>query len=575
MRAESERVEEHPLRERPDPRASASGLRKRIGLAASVFAGFFVLFAVLRTQNIFAIEGGNRCFEIYRRPILYFDVNNHLLQPAYVLAWTRLAAWLGNKPTGPLQFFQLVSLMNCLAMAASLAIVFSLMYVVVPRWRLALAVTVGYGFAKAFLLQATNANEPPMGLLWSLLAILFAVLCFRIKSNWPVMASAALLALAMATYETMILLFPAALYLIWQSRAGNRGNDAAAPVPRPARPASSAQIQAFVTFAISGAAVTGLIFGYAYSGMGLHGTGAMVRRFLLHEDTQAYMGVGVGKMLNLPVGFVRNLFPVVPTYSGLRALLHGPRGSLVLFFSAGVLGGACVPMCAYSIWKNQGTFSAKERIALSAAAIGLAASAAPLVIWDPGYPKFWLQPLACVAFLVMMTLRRTPEESVARQRLRGVLATALLIGLLSNSAWAIRDHIHANPDLPQAREIAQIVGPNDFVVGSWYGPAILYGAIFASENRFMDFPEDAVFHHQLVTSELNEAVGATAKRGGRVYFIGILDQNETEWDKFLGMRCGIPYSALRLYRERSTIVQNFGSGPAKVAMFRFDPTAMQ
>ena len=166
-----------------------------------IFVVFFVLLALLRTKNILAVDGGIRCLEVYRRQSPYFDINNHLLHPADVWAWTQAAGMLGYKAYSPFRFYSLVQLMNCFAGAACLAILFALMYSVVSSWRLALAVTIGYGFTKAFLEQATNANEAPMGLFWSLLALFFAALCFRVKSNWPVVVSAMIFALAMATYK--------------------------------------------------------------------------------------------------------------------------------------------------------------------------------------------------------------------------------------------------------------------------------------------------------------------------------------------------------------------------------------
>src|SRR5580704_572340 len=264
-----------------------------------VFIAFFVLFALLRTKNILAVDGGIRCLEVYRRQSLYFDINNHLLQPAHVWAWTRVAGMLGYKADSPFQFYSLVQLMNCFAGAACLAILLALMYSAVSSWRLALAVTIGYGFTKAFLEQATNANEAPMGLFWSLLALFFAALCFRVKSNWPVVVSAMLFALAMATYLTMILLFPAAIVLIWASRsapAGGLNNQ------KRTRAALAPQLRAFAIFALVGVATTACIFGYAYSGMHIGGPLAMIKAFFIHEDAKVYFGITGGKMLNLPVG---------------------------------------------------------------------------------------------------------------------------------------------------------------------------------------------------------------------------------------------------------------------------------
>ena len=87
-----------------------------------VFVAFFALFALLRTKNILAVDGGIRCLEVYRRQSLYFDINNHLLHPAHVWAWTWAAGTLGYRADGPFQFYSLVQLMNCFAGAACLEI---------------------------------------------------------------------------------------------------------------------------------------------------------------------------------------------------------------------------------------------------------------------------------------------------------------------------------------------------------------------------------------------------------------------------------------------------------------------
>ena len=114
--------------------------------------------------------------------------------------------------------------MNCLAGAACLGI----LYFLIP-WRAlratALGVTVGYGFSKAFLEQATNAGEPLVGVFWGFLAMLAAVLAFKVKSNWPIAVSGLLFSLAMATYQSTIFLAPAAIVLILQSRSRITGGD--------------------------------------------------------------------------------------------------------------------------------------------------------------------------------------------------------------------------------------------------------------------------------------------------------------------------------------------------------------
>ena len=374
-----------------------------------VFVAFFVLFALLRTKNILAVDGGIRCLEVYRRQSLYFDINNHLLQPAHVWAWTRAAGMLGHKVDSPFQFYSLVQLMNCFAGAACLAILFALMYSVVSSWRLALAVTIGYGFTKAFLEQATNANEAPMGLFWSFLALFFAALCFRVKSNWPVVVSAMIFALAMATYQTMILLFPAAIVLIWTSRSAKAVDSHANQ--KSGRTGLAPELRAFAIFALVGVATTACIFGLAYWTMQIRSPLAMVKAFFTHEEANVYFGITGGKVLNLPVGLTRNILPLAKDYSGIRNLLAGPPLTVALFFLTMVLLAAFFVACLLYLWNQRLRMTPCVRSAFVGATVGLLFTAVPLAIWDPNYDKFWLQPLACLAFLIVLAFHVMGAES--------------------------------------------------------------------------------------------------------------------------------------------------------------------
>jgi hypothetical protein len=187
---------------------------KVISLTALVLVAFLCLFVLLRTRNIFEVDGASRCLEVFRRQTLFFHGNNHMLYPANVLVWNRMVGALGFRPNGAEEFFAITQWMNCLAGAGCLAIVFYLMYLVTSSVRLAFGVVLAYGLSRAFLLHATNAAEPLAGVFWSLLAMCFAALSLKRKSNWPIIVSALLFSLAMATYQSTIFLAPSALVLI-------------------------------------------------------------------------------------------------------------------------------------------------------------------------------------------------------------------------------------------------------------------------------------------------------------------------------------------------------------------------
>src|SRR5258707_9349689 len=64
-------------------------------VAAVVFLASGLIFSLLRSKDIFAVDGAFRCLEVFQRPSIFFHDNNHMLYPVNVFVWTRLAGVLG------------------------------------------------------------------------------------------------------------------------------------------------------------------------------------------------------------------------------------------------------------------------------------------------------------------------------------------------------------------------------------------------------------------------------------------------------------------------------------------------
>src|SRR2546422_5716325 len=97
---------------------------------SGVFFGFGCLFLLFRSQNYLAVDGAVRCLGVYHRPNVFFHGNNHLLYPLNILTWYRFLTVLGLQPKSPVEFISLMQVMNCLAGAGCLAILYFLMHVV-------------------------------------------------------------------------------------------------------------------------------------------------------------------------------------------------------------------------------------------------------------------------------------------------------------------------------------------------------------------------------------------------------------------------------------------------------------
>ena len=527
--------------------------------AAAVFFIFALIFSLLRSKDIFAVDGAFRCLGVYWRSSVFFHDNNHMLYPVDVLVWTRLLGALGFTASTRQGFYSLVELMNCLAAAGSLAIVFSLTKLATRSTGVALAATAGLAFTRAFLLHATNSAEPMVAVFWSLVGVALAALTFRTNAAWPIVASGCLFALALATYRSTIFVGPAAIVLIIESRT-------------PTSPQAlllRGRIAALGQFALGGVVGCLCIYGWVFARLGLHRPSQMLGRFFAQEDTRVYFGIGIGKLLNLPIGLVRNVFPLQLHYTGIRTLLAGPRIAtfwfLVLVAVSCIVIGASVGLVIRQWSRLPGAL----RTGFVAAGVGFLSSSIPLALWDSNYDKLWLQPLCCLAVLLGIAHTVILPAKKNYFLLARTIAVLLLAGLLSNILWAARSHSEAIPDFGETERLSHILGQNDLLVGEWDRLTTLYGYGWPEAHVFA-FPSEAVVHGAGAVQLLQEQVTRAHQAGGKVYFLGLLDSPREVWDSFLGARCGVPYSELDYYRRHvSAPVATFPNGhDASIALRR-------
>lgn len=533
---------------------------------AALFLCLGSIYVLLRSGNIFEVDGAHRCLEVFRRQTLFFHANNHMLYPAIVLAWTRIAGILGFTLNGPFEYFSAVQIMNCLAAAGCLAILYGLIARIISSQRLALAVTVGYGFSRAFLRHATNPGEPMVGVFWSLLAVCLVASAIHSGSKIGILIAGFLFALSMASYQSTVLMAPAAVVMLI------RGFSA----PRETTFSHSHPWQRLGLFAGSALAGCAVIYGSAYRIERIRGLPAMLREFFALQGARVYLGGGLGSALNIPVGMVRNIFPVLLNYSGVRNLFAGPKsplfGFLLLLLSLTLFLAACF----VRLRQRWSSLSWCARTAALSASAGLFFTGIPLLIWDPNYDKLWLQPLACLAVLIALSVDKAPKNEWRSVSFFHGFAAIFLIGVLSsNSILAIYDHRHGTWGIPEAREVAEAVGAKDLVVGGWDNVSVLYADLWANDGRFFDFTSEAVLHGRGAVARLREAAAGTREAGGRVYFIGITDMSRTVWDSFQGSRCGVPYSDLELYRLHSAVLARFTNDGTQITFSQLDSAALK
>jgi hypothetical protein len=524
---------------------------------ALAFAGSALVGLALRSHDCFVVDGAPRCLTVFQNPTLLFHPNNHLLYLVNVLVWTRMASALGFNLSDPLQFIVTVATMNCLAAAVCLTVLFWILRKVTESWKLATIVCVGYGLTTAFLAQAVNPNEPMVGAFWSFLAIALAILSLRNRRLWPIVVCGLLFALAMATYRTMVFLAPAASVVI----VSPAGSDESW------KPWRSGQPLRLAVLGISFVLGCVLIFGWAYSHMGV-ARADMLAKFLHQDDARVYLDVSAYQWLKLPLGLIRNCFPVLPLYNGMRGFLHGARSVLISVTALVVVLWLCLFYCVYTLLKQRRSLNQVEQTAALAAAAGLMFTMIPLLSWNPHYGKFWIQPLACMAVLVAIAFRRF--EGVSRRVLlmSRVASVLFLGGVLFNLGWAFRAHRHQPFEFEEAHKVKQLVGDRDLVIldrGS-DSVSVMYAYLWADEKQLFPIMDKATLHGVGIIGEIDTAIRRTWEAGGKVYFLGVVDLPKPTWDAFLDQRCGVPYASFDRYRSAVRLKAHFTSrgGPTSL-----------
>jgi hypothetical protein len=450
--------------------------------------------------------------------------NNHLLYFIDVYFWTRALGLAGVIAGSPFAFVRITQWMN--ALAASGCVVFLW---ILCRWATgSLAVSIvaaaAYAFSHAFILHATSTAEPMVGLFWSFLSVSVVVAGLATSSRVLLIAAGVLLLLAMATYESMVLIGPAELILIcyWDDK------------------------RQFAPWFLAGC-VLGASIGYlpAYAMSGTTSPRAILRRFLdMGGGEHVYGGFRLSKVFNLPLGFANAVAPSLPHgYGGLRWLLIKNRfeQSTLLALAAATAMLGWIVWTLYRLVVVWSHLQHRRCLILSCCALALVFDCFPLIFWDPLYDKLWLQPIAVVilAWSVIFEVWRRHGRSRPMRLLPETLLMSIIV--VTGLMGALKTHRSATPCLDGAQELAGILRPNDLLLRGWDSISLLYSSFWGHGAKTFDVPAVASSSGPRTVQLLHDEIARTM---GNVYSLGILDMPENDWTPFLGDKAHLPYRSL-------------------------------
>ncbi|MBI4851959.1 MAG: hypothetical protein HY819_09200 [Acidobacteria bacterium] len=515
--------------------------------------GFFLFFIILSSRDYMAVDGSTRCLNVGYKYGLFLHGNNHMLYPMHVFFWHKLLAIIGIKASSKLDYMHLTAVMNAFAASVVLGVFYFFLLRITESIKYAVALTLCYGFSRAFLLHATNSTEPTVGLFWSVIAI--CVLVFALTKNYPklIFLTGFLLALAMATYQSMVLIAPASLVLCFFWKNENQE--------------SYKKLTIFfrTIYLMAGSIVgTASIYGLAYYLTGTKDIKEMISRFFAISGDSVYGSFVLWKFISLPVQFIRNVFPIMPgDFSGIVGWAVNNLNDKWWYWACLVYGLILI-LVFQSIFytlKLKEKMNWKEKIAIQAAIAALIFPLLAAAYWFPGYDKLWLQPNFCLILIVGVLIKyvsKNLNKTLNKNSNKILISLAffiLFLEVFSNLIWLIPSRFQENKALTGAKEVSEIVkSPPDLVIDGWDFVSLLYGALWS--HHIYNFHSAVEAKGKGVLDELPKLIEETKKRGGKVYFIGVLEESEGAWSWFLGPR-GLPYNSLDEYRQKAKLVKHF------------------
>ena len=120
----------------------------------------------------------------------------------------------------------------------------------------------------------------------------------------------------------------------------------------------------------------------------------------------------------------------------------------------------------------------------------------------------------------------------------------------------------------EAQQVEQIVKSEDLIVNDWDGVSVLYGNIWGKGYIF-NLPTTAEEHGSQALDRLAQAITEAKQRGGKIYFLGVLDYPEQYWNNHLGIR-GISYHSFDNYRKSAVPILSFKIDKEEISLRLLD-----
>ena len=531
----------------------AASLKKFL-FALVIFLGFVFIYTRFASNDYLAVDGSLRNAEVFYTGRPFLHGNNHMLYPVHVYYFDRALGRIGIKPQDLFAFIRRVSALNAASGAAALAILFLILAGLTENYYFSAWGVCVLGFSHAYLVNATNSNEPMPAFLLSMVSLGLSLLAVARQRLWYCVLAGFFISYAMATYQSMFSIFPAQVLLFLY---GFTGRDKG-------RALSVRFTLSFIAAVLAG---IGLLYGVCYSHfLKINTLRGFLGRFFTIDGSGGGLWGGwkFSSFIGLFFGLVRAFFYL--PFCGMREtfLVGGfSFGSGLMWLAAAILMAGLFILL----------FRSCRQMRLDALRLPLVFLGFTLILpfyWNYIYTKLWLQPL-CILVIIMVIVFSRQRKA----RVNGFLAAFVLILLAWNGATIIIPDTKCKDScryLGIAGYFDRFIGSDSLVLCEWDPVGVLFPAFFKREREFLDVPALGCALRQSksvdkISQVIDKKIAQARQEGRKVYSIGVLNIDKKTWDKFLGGKVGIDYGLFQKYRENCREVVVAGKNKEKYSLF--------
>jgi hypothetical protein len=517
-----------------------------------IFGTAFAIYVLLRSR--FYIGDGVRYLPVALGATMpKGGGNSHFLWPCVLWLVCRASAALGILPIregldAREGLIALLQGINSFAGALGLVLLYRWIRGVATR-RAALIAVALTGLSHAFLLHATDMTEPMMAV-----APMMAGLCllgWAPDRTWARLGAGALIGFGGDFYQIALIAVAPATWLAARSHGSVTLAERFRRLVRAGIEIGGGSV------AVYAGVIAGVRFALS--------PGAHLTEELASVRTVNTAGGLAGSIVPKHFaawifGFANALAPIRAT-EGISRLFQEPARDVFISLAILVLALAFLAGLVLRLVRSRQILGQLGRWPDIQAALGWFALVVFMVCaWSVLYEKFWVFALLPLSMVVALAIDPHGDEPAAvgdpggPRRLMFLVPAAVLV-VVNMATGAIPRRYALNPDVRGLALLADRLRTDDLLVcPGWDVLSVYVRTLLELPVDVFDVTDEAIAGHELA-SGLRAKVAATIARGGRVYFLALVDLSHDEWDLFYGSRLHVPFELLDPYRTGSLAIE--------------------